>query len=285
MTILVTGGKGLLATEIRKKAQGMELLFCDIDDMDITDIISIRDYIEKHQDITAIINCAAGRDAEVLEENPEWAHDIAVEGPKNLSLVANELDVPLIHISTDYVFDGRKSYPYTEEDQTNGLSVYGRTKAEGEQAVLNTAKTCCIFRTAWLLSLEGKKSFINTIANLAKDRKELGIVFDQIGSPTCASDLADMILKIVPQIKKHTREIYHLTNEGVCSWYDIAVTIVSELGLDCHIKPIHSYEYPTKAKRPSFSVLDKTKVKKDFNINIRHYSEGLKECLQLLKNH
>lgn len=157
MTILVTGGKGLLATEIKKKSKGMDILFCDIDEMDITDIKSIQTYIKKHRNITAIINCAAGRDAEILEENPQLAHQIAVDGPKNLSEIVNELDIPLIHISSDYVFDGKKAYPYTEEDKTNGLSIYGITKAEGEQVALKTANTVIIFRTAWLLSIEGKK--------------------------------------------------------------------------------------------------------------------------------
>lgn len=283
MKILVTGGNGLLATEIKKKITDEKALFCDKEDMDITDMNSIRSYIQKHSDIEVILNCAAGRDAEVLEENPELAQKIAVDGPKNLSMVANELDVPLIHMSSDYVFDGKKSSPYTEDDATNGLSVYGRTKILGEQVVINTANTGVIFRTAWLLSLEGKKSFVKTIAALAETKEEIGIVFDQIGSPTCAADLAEMILKIIPQIKRGTKEIFNLTNEGVCSWYDIAYFIVNGLNLPCRVIPIHSYEYPTKAKRPLYSVLDKTKVKNVYNIHIRHYSEGLRECIQQLK--
>lgn len=284
MKILVTGGRGMLATEIRKKApEGT--LFCDISDIDITDIASIRTYIAQHQDVDVIINCAAGRDAEVLEENPEQAEKIAIIGPRNLAIVSREINAILIHISSDYVFDGKKGYPYIEEDETNALSVYGKTKVLGEKEVLKYAKTGIVFRTAWLLSAEGNKSFVKTIATLAQQRSELNVVFDQIGSPTSAADLAGMILSIVPQIKEGTKEIFHLTNEGVASWYDIAVTIVSELGLPCHINPIHSFEYPTKAKRPFYSVLDKTKVKNTYNIKIRHYSEGLKECLSTMKNH
>lgn len=285
MKILITGGNGLLATEIKKKITTEDAIFCDVDELDITDINSVRSYMQAHPGIKTIINCAAGRDAEVLETNPSFGEKIAVDGPKNLAIVSNEIGAILIHISSDYVFDGKKSTPYTEEDATNGLSVYGRTKAIGEQVVINTANTGIVFRTAWLLSLEGKKSFVNTIANLAKQKSELGIVFDQVGSPTCAADLAEMILKIIPQIKEGTKEIFNLTNEGVCSWYDIAQFIVSGLELPCKIKPIHSYEYPTKAKRPAYSVLDKTKIKNTYNIEIRHYSEGLRECIKQLKNH
>lgn len=283
MTILVTGGNGLLATEIKKKAPA-GTLFCDIDEMDITNIDSIESYVGQHNEIDVIINCAAGRDADVLEDNEVLAYKIAVEGPKNLAVVSKKIGAKLVHISSDYVFDGKKSYPYTETDFPNALSVYGKTKILGEQEVLNNAETAIVFRTAWLLSLEGNKSFVKTIFNLAKSHSEIGVVFDQIGSPTCAADLADMILKIIPKIKKRTKEIYHLTNEGVASWYDIAFFIVHELNLPCVVKPIHSSEYPTKAKRPFFSVLDKTKVKKDFDLSIRHYMEGLKECCNQLKS-
>ena len=285
MKILITGGNGLLASEIKKKITTEDAIFCDVDELDITNIDFVRSYISLHPKIEAIINCAAGRDADIMESDQEYGQKIAVDGPKNLAIIANEIGATLIHISSDYVFDGTKSSPYTEQDKTNGLSVYGRTKALGEQVVLNTADTGVVFRTAWLLSCEGKKSFINTIASLAKTKEEIGIVFDQVGSPTCAADLAEMLLKIIPQIKKGTKEIFHLTNEGIASWYDIAKFVVSGLNLPCKVKPIHSYEYPTKAKRPSYSVLDKTKVKKAFNIEIRHYSEGLKECINQLKNH
>ena len=177
----------------------------------------------------------------------------------------------------------KKTTPYTEQDKTNGLSVYGRTKSVGEQLVINNANTGVVFRTAWLLSTEGKKSFVNTIASLAQTRPTISVVFDQVGSPTVAADLAKMILEIIPKIKPGTKEIYNLTNEGVASWFDIASIIVHELDLPCKVLPIHSSEYPTKAKRPAYSVLDKTKVKTDFNITIRHYLEGLKECLQKIK--
>ena len=283
MSILVTGGNGLLATEIRKIAPP-DTIFCDISQMDITDIESIRHCLLQNKNVTAIINCAAGRDAELLEDNPVLAQKIAVDGPYNLALAANEIGATLIHISSDYVFDGTKNTPYVETDKTNGLSVYGRTKALGEDIVLKTANTGIILRTAWLLSTEGKKSFVNTIANIAKTRPEISVVFDQVGSPTVAADLAAMILTILPKIRPGTREIYHLTNEGVATWYDIACMIVAELGLACNVLPIRSSQYPTKAKRPSYSVLDKSKIKQDFNLKIRHYSLGLKECLKNLKN-
>ena len=283
MAILITGGNGLLASEFRKIAP-KDTIFVDKQEMDITDINSINACIKKHNEISVIINCAAGRDAEILEEDPEQANQIAVIGPKNLCEAANKIGAILIHISSDYVFDGKKTTPYTEQDKTNGLSVYGRTKSVGEQLVINNANTGVVFRTAWLLSTEGKKSFVNTIASLAQTRPTISVVFDQVGSPTVAADLAKMILEIIPKIKPGTKEIYNLTNEGVASWFDIASIIVQELGLACKVLPIHSSEYPTKAKRPSYSVLDKTKVKTDFNITIRHYLEGLKECLQKIKS-
>ena len=284
MKILVTGGNGLLATEIKKISAGMDMLFCDANQLDITNKESVHNFINQNPGIGAIINCAAGRDAEILEENVELAEAIGVRGPTNLAIAANEIGATLVHFSSDYVFDGKKSSPYLETDPTNALSVYGRTKAIGEQAVLEVADTAIIFRTAWLLSVEGKKSFVRTIMELAKSKEEIRVVYDQVGSPTYAADLARMILEILPKVPQGARELYHLTSEGVCSWYDIAHQIVSSLDLPCRVIPIHSGEYPTKAKRPSYSVLDKTKVKKDFNLRIRHYSEGLNVCLQQLQN-
>lgn len=279
--ILVTGARGLLGSEFKERLDNSSAYFCDRDEMDITNISSVREYVNG-KEISCIINCAAGRDAEYLEDNFAEAQLISVDGPKNLAIVANEINASIIHISTDYVFDGEKSSPYVETDKTNGLSVYGVVKAQGEQAVLNTANTALIFRTAWLFSHYGK-DFVKTIKHLAETRDELNVIFDQIGSPCYAGDLATHILEIIPQIKPNSKEIYHLTNEGVCSWYDLAYEIVRGFGLSCNVKPIHTCEFSQKAKRPYFSVLDKYKFKRDFGIDIRHYSEGLADCISKVK--
>ena len=281
-SILVTGGNGLLASEIKAIAPH-GTVFCDKDEMDITSLNSIRSFIEDKK-FYCIINCAAGRDAEYLESHEDEAYDISVNGPANLAVVANELGATLIHISTDYVFDGKKSSPYVETDATNGLSVYGRVKAQGEQAALSTADTAIVIRTAWLFSSYGK-DFVKTIKNLAETRSEIGVVWDQVGTATYAGDLAKVILEIAPEIKPQTKEIYHFSNEGVCSWYDLAYNIVKAFGLQnkCQVKPLLTHEYPMKAPRPTYSVLDKSKIKKDFGIKIRHYSEALSDCVAKIR--
>lgn len=279
--ILVTGANGLLGSEFRERLSPENNFFCSHADMDITDISSIRNFV-KGKDVKYILNCAASRDAEYLEDHFEEAKNISVNGPRNLAKVAKEIGAVFVHFSTDYVFDGKKSSPYAEDDATNGLSVYGRVKAEGERAVLDTAQTAVIFRTAWLFSHYGK-DFVKTIQNLAESRPELKVIYDQVGSPCYAGDLSAGILEILPQIKPDTREIYHFANEGICSWYDLAYQIVRGFELPCRVLPIHTGEFPQKAKRPPFSALDKSKVKQDFGINIRHYSEGLADCISKVK--
>jgi len=279
--ILITGANGLLGSEFRERLSPEHNFFCSHADMDITDINSIRSYV-KDKKISYIINCAASRDAEYLEDHYDEAEKISIHGPENLAKVSNEIGAPLIHISTDYVFDGQKSTPYQETDKTNGLSVYGKVKIAGEQAVLKTADTAAIFRTAWLFSHYGK-DFVKTIKGLAEKNTELRVVYDQVGSPCYAGDLSEAILQILPQIKSHSHEIYHFTNEGICSWYDLAYQIVQGFGLPCRVVPIPTAEFPQKAKRPSFSALDKRKVKQHFGIKIRHYSEGLADCITQIK--
>lgn len=199
-----------------------------------------------------------------------------------MGIIANKLNAILIHISTDYVFDGLKSSPYTENDVTNPLSVYGKTKVESEKILLQKVDNVIIYRTAWLFSKYGR-DFVKTIRNIASKNKEIRVIFDQVGSPCYAHDLASYIIQSLPLIKNNTKEIFHLTNEGVASWYDLAQIIVNEFNLDCKVIPIHSFEYPQKAKRPHFSVLDKTKFKKYFGIDIRHYTFGLNECIRQIK--
>lgn len=191
--------------------------------------------------------------------------------------------MPLLQVSTDYVFDGTGHRPYTESDEANPQSVYGVTKLAGEQAALEKASGCFVIRTAWLYSTFGN-NFVKTMRRLGAERDSLNVVFDQIGSPTYARDLAEAIVAALPKLKPGVKEIYHFSDEGVCSWYDFAVAIMALSGLKCVVKPIESKDYPTPAKRPFYSVLNKGKIKKDLGIEIRHWSESLKDCVEKLNN-
>lgn len=208
--------------------------------------------------------------------------DVNTIGVKNLCAVANELDIPLIHFSSDYVFDGKKNTPYQETDKPNPLSIYGKQKVSSEEFLMKNLKTGLIIRTAWLFSSYGK-DFVKTIYHLALQKDTLNVVFDQTGSPCYGEDLAKAVIEILPRIKNNTCEIYHYTNEGVCTWYDLAYFIVNEFSLKCIVRPVHSFEFSQKAPRPSYSVLDKTKIKQDFNVSIDHYSFALKRCIEKIK--
>lgn len=280
--IWLVGAYGLLGSEFQNILKNTDYYKSSSKEADITDLKSLEDYVADKPDIKYIINCAASCDAESLETTPPYAHAINVGGPDNLGIIANKLNAILIHISTDYVFDGLKSSPYTENDVTNPLSVYGKTKVESEKILLQKVDNVIIYRTAWLFSKYGR-DFVKTIRNIASKNKEIRVIFDQVGSPCYAHDLASYIIQSLPLIKNNTKEIFHLTNEGVASWYDLAQIIVNEFNLDCKVIPIHSFEYPQKAKRPHFSVLDKTKFKKYFGIDIRHYTFGLNECIRQIK--
>lgn len=280
--ILVTGANGLLGTEFKARLSSDEAWFCGREELDITDINAVRNFFQNKK-IHYIINCAACRDAEYLEDHEIEAEPISVQGPKNLAIVAKENNATLIHVSTDYVFDGKKSSPYVETDAVNPLNIYGKYKEQGEQAALRAAETCLVLRTAWLFSSYGD-DFVKKIRDLASTRSELKVIFDQVGSPCYAGDFADYTLQILPKIKTGTKEIYHLTNEGICSWYDLAYATVKAFNLDCQVIPIHTAEFPQKALRPKYSVLDKSKIKRDFNLKIRHYSEGLNDCIQKIKS-
>lgn len=285
MKIIVMGANGLMGNEFRRVLPARETYFASRLDCDITDINSIRRYISglNINDEFTIINCAANRDAERMEfDDYDVAKKITVDGPHNLAVVANEMGGRLIHFTSDYVFDGTKNTPYLESDKTNGLSVYGRLKVCSEQDLLATANNVIIIRPAWIFSSYGK-DFVKTIYKLGQTRPELHVVYDQVGSPTYGADLAKYIAQIIPQIKQNTREIYHLTNEGVCSWYDMACAVKQNCDLPCEIIPVRSHEYQQNARRPSYSVLDKSKIKRDFNLCIRHYSDALKECCEQIK--
>lgn len=273
---LVVGSAGQLGNELRLQL-GENADYMDRNELDITNAYAVRSVVDpaKYQ---AIINCAAYTAVDKAEDDGELAAKINVEGPANLAATG----IPLIHISTDYVFDGKNSVPYKETDAARPQSVYGYTKLDGERAVMAKADTAVIIRTAWLYSEFGN-NFVKTMQRLGRERDSLNVVFDQIGTPTYAGDLAAAIVAILPQIRLGSKEIYHFTNEGVCSWYDFASAIMELSGIDCRVAPIESSQYPTRAKRPNYSVLNKAKIKSAFGMEIRHWREALAECINNMR--
>lgn len=270
--ILVTGGNGQLGTSLRARLS--DAVFTDVNELDITDESAVFKFVQDNQ-IDTIVNCAAFTAVDKAEDCLDLATKINVDGPRNLA----KTGAKIIHISTDYVFDGKGYKPYTPSDEAKPVSVYGQTKLAGEQAVMQYADNYVIIRTAWLYSQYGN-NFMKTMQRLGAEKESIGVVSDQIGTPTFAGDLADAICKILPQMTPKTSGVYHFTNEGVCSWYDFAHKIMDLSKLPCLVKPIPSSAYPTKAKRPYYSVLDKSKIKEVFGIQIEHWETGLKKCLE-----
>lgn len=270
--LLVTGANGQLGTEL--KALLPDALFADLPILDITDEKAVRTFVEEHG-VDMIINCAAYTAVDKAEDDIAACYNVNVAGPMNLA----KTGAKIIHLSTDYVFDGTNYRPYTETDKTNPQSVYGQTKRDGETGVTDLASSCIILRTAWLYSPYGS-NFVKTMRRLGAERESLNVVSDQIGTPTCAEDLAAAIAALVPQMKDGVREIYHYSNEGVASWYDLACEIMRLSGLKCRVVPILSDQYPAKAKRPFYSVLDKSKFKNTFGMTIPHWQESLEKCLK-----
>ena len=283
MNILVTGSNGQLGSEIQLQAplhKGWHFFFTDVEELDITKPEDIRTFIRKNN-INFIINCAAFTAVDKAESQKELCDRLNHKAPGFLAEAIQEAGGSLIHISTDYVFDGTNHIPYKENVPTCPNSVYGHTKLKGEQAVTAACPSAVIIRTAWLYSIFGN-NFVKTMIRLGKEKEELSVIFDQIGTPTYAADLAKVILEIIK--KSPIPGIYHFSNEGVCSWYDFTKTIHRLAGInDCRIKPLHTEEYPTPAKRPHYSVLDKTKIKKTFDIDIPWWEESLKICIDKLK--
>ena len=269
---LITGSNGQLGTELGKLFP--DAIQVDVNMLDITDFEAVQKFVKEYN-VDTIINCAAYTAVDKAEDDVELAHKINVVGPENLA----KSGCKIIHISTDYVFDGKGYRPYIETDEANPISVYGKTKRLGEEAVLKYARLAVIIRTSWLYSAHGN-NFVKTMRKLGAERDILTVVSDQVGTPTCASDLAKAILIISNNLTPETAGIYHFSNEGVCSWYDFASEIMELSALKCKVKPIPSSAYKTKAQRPFYSVLDKTKIKETFGIQIPHWKESLKECLK-----
>ncbi|MCK4663092.1 MAG: dTDP-4-dehydrorhamnose reductase [Bacteroidales bacterium] len=283
--ILITGSNGQLGNELKilsGKLENCNLLFTDIDELDITNAYDIDNFFSTNS-IDLVINCAAYTAVDKAETEADIAKEININAIKNLIKCIKKYNSKLIHISTDYVFNGKTHTPYTETDTTNPNSVYGQTKSDGEKLILNSGIAHIIIRTSWLYSGFGN-NFVKTIIKYAKEKNELNVVFDQIGTPTFAGDLAEAIIRIIIETNnnqsKFVSGIYHYSNEGVCSWYDFAYEIINITKLNCHINPIESKDYPTIAKRPPYSVLNKNKIKSIFNITIPHWRESLVKMLK-----
>ena len=282
MNILITGCNGQLGNEMQllEETHPQHTYFnTDVEELDITDQNAVETFVNEHQ-IDGIVNCAAYTAVDKAEDNEELCTLLNAEAPAYLAAAIGKRGGWMIQISTDYVFDGTQHTPYTEEADTCPNSVYGKTKLVGELNVQKFCQQSMIIRTAWLYSTFGN-NFVKTMIRLGKEKPELGVIFDQIGTPTYARDLAVAIFAAIEQ--GIVPGVYHFSNEGVISWYDFTKAIHRIAGITtCHVRPLHTSEYPTPARRPHYSVLDKTKIKNVFGIEIPYWEESLKECISCL---
>lgn len=304
-TVLVTGANGQLGNEMRRVSAvadaDNQYVFTDVIGLesdpevlklDITDLSAVREIVKENK-VDVIVNCAAYTNVDKAEDDVELCDLLNNKAVENLAIAAKEVDATLIHISTDYVFKGDKCMPCKEDWETDPQGVYGVTKLAGERSIARVGARHIIFRTAWLYSPFGK-NFVKTMQMLTsvesqKTREAAGkpkgikVVFDQVGTPTYAGDLAAVIVKVIHEDMLDKQGIYHFSNEGVCSWYDFALEIAALSGNECRIDPCHSDEFPSKVKRPHFSVLDKTKVKETFGVGVPYWKDSLKKCIEELK--
>ena len=288
MNILVTGANGQLGNEMRIISQGSKdnYIFTDVAELDITNLEAIRTMV-KEEEVKVIINCAAYTNVDKAEEDVEFCELLNATAVKNLATAMKEVDGLLVHVSTDYVFGGDPyNTPCTEDKKGTPTGVYGQSKLHGEQDIQQVGCHHLIIRTAWLYSEFGK-NFVKTMLNLTATKAELKVVFDQTGTPTYAYDLAAAIYDIVENRKYEGKDgIYHYSNEGVCSWFDFTKMIAEYAGnTGCDIQPCHSHEFPSKVIRPSYSVLDKTKIKETFGIKVPYWTDSLKVCINNIINH
>ena len=286
MNILVTGANGQLGHEMQRvaKSSNHNYIFTDVADgyekLDITNIEDIRNMVKKNN-VDIIVNCAAYTNVDKAESDYDTANLINNTAAGNLATAMKEAGGTLIHISTDYVFQGDRNTPCQEHWATNPLGVYGKTKLAGEAAIAATGCNNIIIRTAWLYSQWGK-NFVKTMQSLTASHDTLKVVFDQVGTPTFAGDLADVIAHIINTGQTNKTGIYHFSNEGVCSWYDFAKLICKLSGNTCDINPCYSEEFPSPVKRPHFSVLDKKKIKETFGIKVPYWTDSLEVCIKQL---
>ena len=288
MNILVTGANGQLGHEMQLAAKESEntYVFTDVaegyEKLDITNVDEVRRMV-RERNIQVIVNCAAYTNVDKAEDDVAMADLLNNRAVENLGVAAKEADAVLVHVSTDYVFQGDRNVPCREDWPTHPLGVYGQTKLAGEQSLLRVGCRYLIFRTAWLYSAFGK-NFVKTMQTLTATKDSLKVVFDQVGTPTYAGDLAALIYRIIENNQFDKQGIYHYSNEGVCSWYDFAKEICALSGNVCDIQPCHSDEFPSKVQRPHFSVLDKTKVKETFGITVPYWKDSLVKCIEELGN-
>lgn len=279
--ILVTGANGQLGSEIRhiSSAYPFEFLFTDVLDLDITQNDQVHEYLIQNR-VTAIVNCAAYTAVDRAEVDDQVAGSVNRLAVRILAEAAKECQLKMIHISTDYVFDGESFKPYQEEDTPYPKNIYGATKLEGEREMINLqVPNSIIIRTSWLYSVYGN-NFVKTMLRLGKEKPEISVVNDQVGTPTNARDLAKFVLDVLPTVSTSETEVYHFSNEGVCSWYDFAMSIMEMSSLTCKVNPIPSSSYPTPAKRPFYSVLSKQKIRRDFGVQPDHWRVTLRRCLE-----
>lgn len=287
-TILVTGADGQLGREMQIASRGSRnrFIFTDIagehERLDITDPQAIADIVRENH-VNVIVNCAAYTNVDKAETDPETANLLNNIAAGNLADAMKAVNGTLIHISTDYVFQGDRNIPCREDWPTEPLGVYGKTKLAGEKSIEATGCASIIIRTAWLYSPFGK-NFVKTMRDLTSSRESLKVVFDQVGTPTYAGDLAEAICRIIETGQLDKTGIYHFSNEGVCSWFDFAKAICEMSGNTCDIRPCHSDEFPSPVARPHFSVLDKTKIKQTFVIRIPYWTDSLKRCIEEIEN-
>ena len=288
MRVLITGSNGQLGSEIKELAthyKTINFILKDLPDLDICNFEALQAFIMDNN-INAVINCAAYTAVDKAEEDAENAERVNSMGVSNLVNALEKVNGKLIHISTDYVFDGDHFLPYQELDQVSPIGVYGNTKRSGELAVINSDLDAIVIRTSWLYSSYGN-NFVKTMLRLGNEKENLGVIFDQVGTPTYARDLAKTCLEILSgftsaNINKNGN-LYHYSNEGVASWYDFAIATMELASINCQVHPIQTKDYPTKAKRPQYSVLNKSKVKADFKIEIPYWRDSLKDCIKKIK--
>ncbi|GAO31488.1 dTDP-4-dehydrorhamnose reductase [Geofilum rubicundum] len=282
--VLVIAADGQLGRLVRERCEGYKQIdfhFTTIDELDVTNV-DVLEKIVKGQSWDFVINCSAYTAVDAAEDNQEICYAINKQAVANLGRFSAEIGAKVIHVSTDYVFDGTSNVPYAEEQEINPVSVYGKSKADGEVLLLENNPQTVIIRTSWLYS-ELPNNFYQTMVGLGKVRGELNVVFDQIGTPTYGGDLADAILDIVDRVLIMKQDfvpgVYHYSNEGVTSWYDFAIAIFELTGINCLVSPVKSDMFPTKASRPAYSVMDKTKIKQTYQIRIPHWRSSLAKMI------
>ncbi|MBO7255457.1 MAG: dTDP-4-dehydrorhamnose reductase [Paludibacteraceae bacterium] len=284
MNVLITGANGQLGNEMRvvaKQYTEVDFVFTDVEELNICNADEVDSFV-KNLLPDYIVNCAAYTAVDKAETDIDLCRAINCDAVKNLGIAAQKYKAKVIHVSTDYVFDGTNNVPYTETMPTNPQTIYGKTKLEGEKALLSVCNTSFIIRTSWLYSSFGN-NFVKTMLRLGNEQDSINVVFDQVGTPTYAADLANAIWEIITS-KNTDYGVYHFSNEGVCSWYDFTTAIFRLTNTNCQVFPIESSEYPTKTPRPLYSVLNKRKIKSTFAVSIPHWEVSLQKCLQILKD-